>query len=83
MVCLPRYAVPRRRSGAVYDNYASVCNGLMIQGTRDPSLKQGLKMATASYSAAPAVGGINFSDRGTQIDAGVIVGSNLSCRFLG
>jgi hypothetical protein len=65
MVCLLRYAVPRRRGGTAYDNYASVWNGLMIQGTRDPSLKTGLKMVTRNLFCHPAVGGINLSEQGT------------------
>jgi hypothetical protein len=37
----------------------------MIQGTRDPSLKTGLKMVTRNLFCHPAVGGINLSEQGT------------------
>jgi hypothetical protein len=60
MVCLLRYAVRRRWSGTAYDNCASVWNGLMIQATRDPSLKPGPENGNPEAILPPSRRGNQF-----------------------
>jgi hypothetical protein len=65
MVCLLRYAARGRWSGTAYDNCACIRNGLMIQGTRDLSLKPGPENGNPEAILPPSRRGINFSRHAT------------------